>query len=934
MKPCLMNHLLACVFCLTSPIGAGTLRAQDSVAGIPYEKLDTRSATEARMLALLLPGHPEWGEWYSLASFPYAGHGKDDLKTPHAPENELVAMVPGGPGPNLGRSYVGKNEHSASWQKRGLMYGHSLDFAGEDSELNNNVVAYFYTTVTVDQKRSVDFSCGSDDGLRLWVNARLVIDKDVPRGLNATDDTVTLSLEEGVNHVFGKVSQGGGGWAFKALETGGLSSDRAVMLQYMLDRDYPPDRVREHYRVLPFALPKSVVLEVGGLDFFANGDPVVATRRGEVFRIEGAYAEPPTNARFRLFAEGLHEPLGLGVRTEANGVEAVYSVQRSELTRMSDTDGDGRADVYASVFDGWGVSGNYHEFAFGPEFDDAGDMWVTLNVGFCGSLGKAVVPYRGWALKIDAQGKATLICDGMRSPNGIGRFSDGSMFYVDNQGDYVATNRLSHLAPGSWHGHPASLRWRENQTEPGARPPRQEASIWFPYNKMGRSAADIALDSTGGKFGPFEGQFFVGDQADAEIMRVYLEQVEGHYQGACFPFIDKLQSGVNRVAFAPDGSLFVGETDRGWGSLGGQPYGFERIVYTGDMPFEIRSMRALADGFELEFTEDVDPDTLVNPASYSIASYTYEYHASYGAPEDDKSEERILACEALGPRRVRLRLDRMRQGYVHELLAQGVRSVEGEALLHADAYYTLIRVPGRSVVAEVEDAALPQVLFLTHSAGYEHGVIKRPDPFVLSHAEEKLTEAARGRYRILASKDCANLAPQKLQEFAAVIFYTTGELPVSSEVAAGFVDWVAKGGAFVGVHCATDTFYEFAPYMDMIGGAFDGHPWHEEVTVKVEDASHPATEHLGGSFRITDEIYQFRNFEREGLQVLLSLDHASVDIDKGKRTDRDYALAWSRSFGKGRLFYTALGHRPEVWEDGRFMEHLLDGIDWSMGNVR
>ena len=669
--------------------------AQDEVAGIPYEKLETRAATEERMLGLLLPGRPEWGEWYTLGPFPYAGHGRDDLKTPHAPEHELVRMNAGGPGPDLEKAYVGKNDHPARWENNGSMYGSTLELKrfGEES-LNNDAVAYFYTTIRVGEATDLDFYCGSDDGLRLWINGRLIIDKDVPRGLNPLADRAELSLSAGVNHLFGKVSQGQGGWAFRAPETGGLPSRRAVQLLYLLDRDFPSDRVREHYRVLPFALPDDVVLEVGGLDFFADGDPVVATRRGDVYRVRNAYAEPPANARFERFAEGLHEPLGVGVRAE-DGIEAVYSVQRAELTRMSDSNGDGRADLYETVFDGWGVSGNYHEFAFGPEFDDEGDMWVTLNVGFCGSLGKAVVPYRGWALEIDSQGRMTPVCDGMRSPNGLGRFADGSMFYVDNQGDYVATNRLSHLAPGSWHGHPASLRWRTERAEPGARPPRQQASVWFPYQKMGRSAADVALEDTGGRFGPFAGQLFVGDQADAEVMRVYLEKVEGHYQGACFPFIDRLQSGVNRVAFAPDGSMFVGETDRGWGSTGSLSYGLERIVYTGVVPFEVLAMRARADGFELEFTKDVDPATLADPRSYAMESYTYEYHAAYGAPEHDRREVRILACEAAAPRRVRLRLEAMRAGYVHELLAGGIRSTDGESLLHADAYYTLARVPGQ-----------------------------------------------------------------------------------------------------------------------------------------------------------------------------------------------------------------------------------------------
>jgi hypothetical protein len=144
------------------------------------------------------------------------------------------------------------------------------------------------------------------------------------------------------------------------------------------------------------------------------------------------------------------------------------------------------------------------------------------------------------------------------------------------------------------------------------------------------------------------------------------------------------------------------------------------------------------------------------------------------------------------------------------------------------------------------------------------------------------------------------------------------------------MDWIARGGAFVGVHCATDTLYGYAPYMDMIGGAFDGHPWHEEVRVRVEEPLHPACAALGSAFDVSDEIYQFRDFRRHPTRVLLALDPASVDVTLGKREDRDYALAWTRDWGEGRVFYTALGHREEVWRDRRFQQHLLGGLEWAL----
>lgn len=906
----------------------------DSVGQVPYSKLETREATRQAMLEQLTPDSVAWGRWYQCSPFPYAGHGQDDLATSYGPEAELAGMRRG-EAPDLERVYAGKDGHPARWVDRGLLADTAVDLhIHEEEELQDLVRGYLYTTVESPHAQTIEYTMGSDDGLRVWLNGELLHSIDVPRGLDPASDTVRFDFEEGTNDLLFEVVDGYGGWAFQINTRRELDPRSDAQLQFLLDRDFPPSRERAHYRVMTVPVPRDVVLEVGGLDVLPDGRPAVTTRRGEVYLVEDAYDAPPLAARFVRFADGLHEPLGVAWREDGRGL-ALDAVQRGELTRLVDLDGDLRADLYETLCDDWGVSGNYHEFAFGPEYDREGNAWVTLNVGFCGALGKSTVPYRGWALRIAPDGTMTPWCDGLRSPNGIGVWKDGEVFYVDNQGDYVATNKLSHLARGSWHGHPASLRWRDDvDSAEDERPPRQPASIWFPYRKMGQSAADIALDTTGGAFGPFAGQFFVGDQTLAEVMRVDLERVKGHYQGACFPFLGGLDCGVNRVAFAPDGSMFVGQTDRGWGSVGRKRYGLQRIEYTGEVPFEIQRMSARSDGFVLEFTQDVDRATAGDPASYSATSYTYEYHADYGAPEDDAQELEVLAVDVLGPRTVRVHLSPMRAGYVHELHVPGVRNLADEGLLHEEAYYTLIEVPepdpGALALRGTPAAEIPRVLFLTHSAGYVHDVVRRPSPDQLALAERELIEAARDRLEVIPRQDCAELTPERLAGYDAVVFYTTGELPIPDEHKRGLVDWVAAGGAFVGVHCATDTFYEYPPYQEMLGGVFDGHPWHEEVTLRVEDRAHPACAALGESLELVDEIYQFREFRRYPNYPLLSLTGEHADLSKGKRADGDYVNAWFKDWGEGRVFYTALGHRAEVWEDERFREHLVAGIVWAI----
>ena len=224
-------------------------------------------------------------------------------------------------------------------------------------------------------------------------------------------------------------------------------------------------------------------------------------------------------------------------------------------------------------------------------------------------------------------------------------------------------------------------------------------------------------------------------------------------------------------------------------------------------------------------------------------------------------------------------------------------------------------------------AASHRVLYLTQSAAFEHSV--------LPHSEGVLTRigAESDRFDVTVSHDASTLTATSLSQYDAIIFYTTGELPMSDAQKAALLAYVRGGGGFVGVHSATDTFYEWPDYLALIGGYFDGHPWRQEVAIRVEDQSHASTRHLGESFRIDDEIYQFRSWSRSGVHVLLSLDVESVDMTAQgiNRTDGDFALAWTRQEGSGRVFYTALGHRPEVWDDERFQRHLVEGITWAMG---
>ena len=449
-----------------------------------------------------------------------------------------------------------------------------------------------------------------------------------------------------------------------------------------------------------------LTLEVSGMDFMPDGKLAVAIRKGEVWLVDGALGAPD-QVRYTLFASGLHEPLGV-----LRDGDSLLVTQRTEVTRLRDTNGDGVADEYLTAARGWNVSGSYHGYAYGPKRDGHGDLWVALNLDM-GERSDNKAAWRGWSGLMGAANSFIPMVAGLRSPCGLGANLAGDMFCVDQQGTWIPATPIYHLRKGVFFLNPEGIASQERPESPlklsapvpnkvpypaalRALPEMKPPAVWLPYNKMGRSGTDLAVCAADGKFGPFDGQLFVGEFTDAKVGRVFLEKVDGEYQGAAFPFLSGFASGVVRLLFAPDGSLLVGMSSRGWSSLGTQAYGLQRVRWNGTTPFAIQEMRAQPDGFELVFTTEIDPVTAALPASYMVQSYTYLYSNAYGSAEIDALRLSVTsATVSADRRRVRLKLDGLRAHYVHELRAAGVRSAVGASLAHPDAYYTLNRIPAR-----------------------------------------------------------------------------------------------------------------------------------------------------------------------------------------------------------------------------------------------
>jgi cytochrome c551/c552 len=504
----------------------------------------------------------------------------------------------------------------------------------------------------------------------------------------------------------------------------------------------------DFFKINKVRVPEGPILEVGGLVTLPNGDLGISTRRGEVYIVEN-----PTSAKpyWRRFAYGLHEILGIAYK---NG--ALYVAQRGELTKLVDKDQDGKADVYETIY-AWPLSGHYHEYSFGPKIMPDGTFMVTGNVAFGDEewwRAESRVPMRGWAMNITEDGKMSPYAAGFRSPAGIGSI-DGQFYYTENQGDWVGSGGLWKVNKGDFMGHPASLRWtnlpnspvklqsdffysqideRRTKNEQGRYikpenrvnetfktlfemkkvfPELRLPSVWLPYGILGISSAE-PVKIPANTFGPFAGQILVGDQGMSIISRIFMETVKGEEQGAAFLFRKGFRSGVLRLEWGTDGSLFVGETNRGWGSAGDANEGLERLVYNNKTPFEMKAVRAMPDGFEVEFTMPVDRKSAEDLASYDVESFIYKYHPVYGSPPVNTEKLKIAGVKVSADGlKARIIVQNLRQYYIHTLTLDGLRSQDGfYSLVHPVAYYTLNQIPdgnklSASEVSTKNSAATP-----------------------------------------------------------------------------------------------------------------------------------------------------------------------------------------------------------------------------------
>ena len=454
-------------------------------------------------------------------------------------------------------------------------------------------------------------------------------------------------------------------------------------------------QVPDGYKIQSIPLPRGSV-SVLGLCHKPDGTLAICTWEGEVWERKGEI--------WTKFAENLMEPNGIHYDPKE---EVYYVAQKPELTRLVDLNKDGVCDRYECISDAFGISGEYHEYHFGPVVDSLGRKYASLNLAARGEFtvpdGKPFgkgggnmsynAPWRGWVYRSDRKGHFQPLASGFRSPCGIGMSPQDELFITDNQGDWVADCALYHVREGNFYGHPASLPARPDFSKDKVlslsakdfEKIRTPPAVWLIRETIANSPGSPIWDTTEGKFGPFEGQMFIGDQRQSNYFRSGVEKVNGEYQGWCVDFLRGLDSGPVKMSFDGKGRLWSAQVGRGWFSKGGKRTAIQYVDWDGKTtPFAIHSASLTKTGFEVKFTQRIGRKT-----TPKITSWSYHYYSTYGSPPIDPKELKIKNYQLSKDRKtvtfdVPLQPEKV---YAIEFAEQ--KNTEAKLLDYSTIYYTL-----------------------------------------------------------------------------------------------------------------------------------------------------------------------------------------------------------------------------------------------------
>jgi cytochrome c len=592
-----------------------------------------------------------------------------------------------------------------------VMNFHSLDvteFGGLTEDFTMVSRGYLY----VEKDTNAMLRLWSDDGSRLRIDNQVVINNDSLHGTKAV--TAAVSLSKGYHPIVIEFLQGKGGrylsfeWKPNgAAEWSGVPPEmlyhdvknhsilEGKSLSMTLGKPVPGDKaplldVHPSYD-LTQARPNDFLPKVGGMDFMSDGTMAISTwdPNGAVYLLKNVESGDSSKIIVKQIASGLAEPLGLAVINDT-----IYVLQKQELTRLVDNNGDQIIDEYQCVNNRWVTSANFHEFAFGLAKKD-GDVYGTLATAIQPGGASVVnqVSSRGKVVRFDLpSGELEFLASGLRTPNGIGIGIDNEIFVADNQGDWLPSSKIVHVTKGAF--------FNQMSVDPAiaATLPVKQPMLWLPQDEIGNSpSTPLALND-----GPYKGQMIHCEVTQGGVMRDYIEKVNGEYQGCVFRFIQGLEAGVNRMAWGPDGALYIGGigSTGNWQQQDKQWYGLQRLKFNGKVTFEMLAVRAKSDGLEIEFTEPLREGDGWDKTDWEIWQWRYVPTAEYGGPKVDNTQLRIAATSVSADRKtVNLKLEGMKPGhvvYVH--LKDAYFSDTDQPIRSTEAWYTMNQIPSNNPV--------------------------------------------------------------------------------------------------------------------------------------------------------------------------------------------------------------------------------------------
>jgi cytochrome c len=577
------------------------------------------------------------------------------------------------------------------------------DFTGLDDNFSLLGEAYLF----MDKDDIITLRVWSDDGSRVSINGQVVIDHDGSHGTSYKE--TKLALKAGYYPLKLEYFNGAGGkflslnWkrsgqeAFEVIPPhhyyhtfAAQKQVTSLSLPMSVQRKIPGDQfaVQEVHPSfdLTQARPDNFTPKVGGMDFLDDGRLVISRwdAEGGVYILDGVETGDPEQITAKRIAFGLAEPLGLKVVDNE-----IYVMQKQELTKLVDLDGDEIIDEYQTICDDWTVSANFHEFGFGLEYKD-GYFYAALAIAILpgGASANPQVADRGKAIRVNkATGEIEFIAHGLRTPNGIGKGFNDEIFIADNQGDWLPSSKILHVRENAWFGSRA-VNWEGTEGLKETPP-----VVWLPQDEIGNSPSTPSYLNVG----PYQGQMIHGEVTNGGVKRVFVEEVSGELQGCVFRFIQGLEAGVNRLCWGPDGALYVGGVGNpgNWGHSGKLWYGLQRLAYNGEPTFEMLAVRAKSDGMEIEFTEPLEYLDGWDKSDYELKQWYYLPTIDYGGPKMEEESLNIRSVNISEDRKkVFLELDGMKAGhviYIHlkeHLISQGLRQ-----LWSTEAWYTLNNIP-------------------------------------------------------------------------------------------------------------------------------------------------------------------------------------------------------------------------------------------------